>query len=226
MLIRKHIFAEGVSCFVLGPRGTGKTYWLRQSFPDAVFIDLLEARTFNMLAADPQRLSNLVGASEAGPIIVAEIQKLPGLLDEVHRLIELRKYWFILTGSSARKLRRAGVNLLGGRAATRHFHPLTAAELGGAFDFDKAIRFGLLPTLYDSSKHAAPADYLQSYVQTYLKEEVMQEGLTRNLTAFSRFLEAASFSQGQLLNITEVARECQGRVQEIDRHGDIQVRLD
>ena len=193
----------------MGPRGTGKTYWLRHLFPDAVFVDLLEARTFNMLTADPQRLGNLIGVSVGGPIIIDEIQKLPSLLDEVHRLIESRNLWFILTGSSARKLRRSGVNLLGGRAVTKHFHPLTAAELGDSFDLAKAIRFGLLPSLYDPSKNVPPDEYLQSYVQTYLKEEVIQEGLTRNLGSFSRFLEAASFSQGQLLNITEVARECQ-----------------
>jgi len=209
MFARKNQFKAGISYFVLGPRGTGKTYWLRHLFPDAVFVDLLEARTFNMLAADPQRLGNLIGASVDGPIIIDEIQKLPSLLDEVHRLIEARNLWFILTGSSARKLRRSGVNLLGGRAITKHFHPLTAAELGDSFDLAKAVRFGLLPSLYDPCKNVPPDEYLQGYVQTYLKEEVIQEGLTRNLGSFSRFLEAASFSQGQLLNITEVARECQ-----------------
>jgi len=161
-----------------------------------------------MLAADPQRLGNLISASADGPIIIDEIQKLPSLLDEVHRLIEARNLWFIVTGSSARKLRRSGVNLLGGRAVTKHFHPLTAAELGDSFDFDKAVRFGLLPSIYDPRKHVPPDEYLQSYVQTYLKEEVMQEGLTRNLSSFSRFLETSSFSQGQLLNISEVSREC------------------
>ena len=143
-----------------------------------------------MLAADPQRLGNLIGASVDGPIIIDEIQKLPSLLDEVHRLIEARNLWFILTGSSARKLRRSGVNLLGGRAITKHFHPLTAAELGDSFDLAKAVRFGLLPSLYDPRKNVSPDEYLQGYVQTYLKEEVIQEGLTRNLGSFSRFLEA------------------------------------
>ena len=163
-----------------------------------------------MLAADPQRLGNLIGSAPKGlPIIIDEIQKLPSLLNEVHRLIEISNPWFIMTGSSARKLRQAGVNLLGGRAMTKHFHPLTAAELGEAFDLTKALKYGLLPSLYDTSKQIPPDEYLQSYVQTYLKEEVIQEGLTRNLSAFSRFWEAASFSQGQLLNITEVARECQ-----------------
>ena len=209
MFTRNNLFPPGISCIVLGPRGTGKTFWLRHLFPSAVFVDLLEARTFTMLAADPQRLGNLMSASKDGPIIIDEIQKLPSLLDEVHRQIEAYNPWFILTGSSARKLRRSGVNLLGGRAVTKHFHPLTAAELGDSFDFDKAVRFGLLPSIYDPRKHVPPEEYLQSYVQLYLKEEVMQEGLTRNLSSFSRFLETASFSQGQLLNISEVSRECQ-----------------
>jgi predicted AAA+ superfamily ATPase len=123
MFARKNQFKAGISCFLLGPRGTGKTYWLRHLFPDAVFVDLLEARTFNMLAADPQRLGNIIGASVDGPIIIDEIQKLPSLLDEVHRLIEARNLWFILTGSSARKLRRSGVNLLGGRGQSGQIRP-------------------------------------------------------------------------------------------------------
>lgn len=210
MFSRKCQFRPGVSCFVLGPRGTGKTYWLHQLYPGALFVDLLEARTFNLLAADPQRLENLIRAAPHGlPVIIDEIQKLPALLDEVHRLIETQHVWFILTGSSARKLRRGGVNLLGGRAVTKQFHPLTAPELGDAFDLGKALKYGLLPSLYDESRPLLPEEYLQSYVQTYLKEEVIQEGLTRNLGAFARFWEAASLSQGQLLNITGVARECQ-----------------
>ena len=142
MFSRKCQFRPGVSCFVLGPRGTGKTYWLHQLYPGALFVDLLEARTFNLLAADPQRLENLIRAAPHGlPVIIDEIQKLPALLDEVHRLIETQHVWFILTGSSARKLRRGGVNLLGGRAVTKQFHPLTATELGDAFDLGKALKY-------------------------------------------------------------------------------------
>ncbi len=209
MFARKLDLDAGISCFLLGPRGTGKTTWLRARYPDAVFIDLLAARTFNELAADPQRLSRFLTRDASGPVIIDEIQKLPELLDEVHRLIERDRRWFILTGSSARKLRRSGVNLLGGRAVTKGMHPLTAQELGDAFDFEKALNHGLLPTLYDPEKHVSPDAYLQGYVQTYLRQEVQQEGITRNLGAFARFLEAASFSQAQLLNITGVARDCQ-----------------
>jgi len=210
MFSRNYTFNPGVSCFLLGPRGTGKTFWLHKLYPQAVFVDLLEARTFNELAADPQRLGRICEAAPKDlPVIIDEIQKLPALLDEVHRLIETRRVWFILTGSSARKLRRSGVNLLGGRAIVKHFHPLTAAELGGAFDLAKALRYGLLPTLYDPEQRVGLDDYLQGYLLAYLKEEVAQEGLTRNLGAFARFWEAASLSQGQPLNMTEVARECQ-----------------
>lgn len=209
MFSRNTTFQPGVSCFLFGPRGTGKTTWLQHLYPDAVFVNLLEARTFYELAADPQRLTNRLVNHDDKPVIVDEVQKLPALLDEVHRLIEERNLWFILTGSSARKLRRSGVNLLGGRAATKHMHPLTAHEMGQAFDFYECLKYGLLPSIHDPNKRLNPESYLHSYVQTYLKEEVMQEGLTRNLGAFARFLEAASFSQGQLLNITEVARECQ-----------------
>lgn len=160
MFARNIQFKPGISCFVLGPRGTGKTYWLRHLFPSAVFVDLLEARTFNMLAADPQRLGNLIRPGADGPVIIDEIQKLPSLLDEVQRQIERQNLWFILTGSSARKLRRSGVNLLGGRAVTKHFHPFTAAELGNSFDFAKAARFGLLPSIYDPNKQVPADEYL------------------------------------------------------------------
>jgi len=182
---------------------------LRATFPDAVFVDLLEARTINHLAPDPQRLGEYLAQDKCEPVVIDEIQKLPALLNEVHRLIESDGYWFIVTGSSARKLRRSGVNLLGGRAVTKRFHPLTAAEMGSAFEFEKCLRFGLLPSIYDTDRCVAPDDYLHGYVQTYLKEEVMQEGVTRNLDAFARFLEAASYSQAQPLNTSEVARECQ-----------------
>lgn len=209
MFARKAQIDPAVSWFVFGPRGTGKTHWLKNQFAGATYLDLLESRTFNLLSADPQRLEGLIPLQPETPIIIDEIQKIPELLNEVHRLIESRKLSFIMTGSSARKLRREGVNLLGGRANTLHFHPLTAVELGSSFQLEKALRFGLLPSLYDPDKTCDPGQYLQSYVQTYLKEEVLQEGLTRNLTAFSRFLEAASLSQAQPLNISEVARECQ-----------------
>jgi len=133
------------------------------------------------------------------------VQKIPELLDEVHWLIENKKHKFILTGSSARKLRRKGFNLLAGRALSKYMHPLTPAELGSDFDFKHSLKYGCLPLVYTESE---PGDYLDSYIRTYLEEEILQEGLTRNLGVFSRFFEAASFSQSSVLNVSEVSRDC------------------
>jgi len=193
------------SFFLFGPRGTGKTTWVKSTFPQAIYLDLLEAELFNDLLANPQRLENLIPPDFKNWIIIDEVQKIPSLLNEVHRLIENRKYKFILTGSSARKLRRQGTNLLAGRALTYSFHPLTATELGKNFNLNHSLQYGQLPCAYTEE---SPKDYLESYVKTYLEEEIRQEGLTRNLGAFARFLETASFSQGSVLNISSVAREC------------------
>jgi len=196
---------DAQSFFLFGPRGTGKTTWVRRTFPDAVYIDLLESELFTRLTANPQRLEALIPVDHRGWVVIDEIQRIPELLSEVHRLIETRKDKFALTGSSARKLRRGGVNLLGGRARTLGMHPLAASELGHDFNLEKSLRFGHLPAAHGDPD---PDRYLASYVRTYLEEEVRQEGLTRSLGAFGRFLEAASFSQGAVLNISEVAREC------------------
>lgn len=193
------------SFFLFGPRGTGKTTWVRTTFPGALYLDLLEAEVFNDLLANPQRLERMIPKGFRDWIIIDEVQKIPSLLDEVHRLIERERHRFVLTGSSARKLRRGGHNLLAGRALTFALHPLTAAELGRDFRLDHSLAFGHLPSAYTEDN---PDAYLESYVQTYLQEEVKEEGLTRNLGAFARFLEAASFSQASLLNVSAVAREC------------------
>ncbi|MBI3314867.1 MAG: ATP-binding protein [Candidatus Omnitrophica bacterium] len=193
------------SFFLFGPRGTGKTTWVRNQFAGAIYLDLLQARVFNQLLADPQKLEDMIPALYGGWVVIDEIQRAPDLLHEVHRLIEAKKYKFVLTGSSARKLRRKGVNLLGGRALMHTLYPLTVKELGGDFDLKHSLTYGHLPGAYIRSK---PQDYLNGYVRVYLEEEIKQEGLTRNLSAFARFLEAASFSQGNILNISEVAREC------------------
>jgi len=193
------------SFFLFGPRGTGKTTWVKASFPGAVYIDLLEAELFNDLLANPQRLGNFIPKGFSGWIIIDEVQRVPELLNEVHRLIEKYSHKFVLTGSSARKLKRGGYNLLAGRALTYSMHPLSAIELGSDFDLKHSLVFGQLPCAYLEKD---PKKYLESYVKTYLEEEIMQEGLTRNLGAFSRFMETASFSQGSVLNISSVAREC------------------
>lgn len=193
------------SFFLFGPRGVGKTAWAREQFPDALFFDLLDHQTYTQLLAAPQRLGDWIPQGHRGWVVVDEVQRVPEVLNEVHRLIESRRLRFALTGSSARKLRRRGVNLLAGRALTRHLHPLTALELGTDFDLKRALRWGCLPLACTSEK---PQDYLNSYAATYLREEVQQEGFARNVGAFSRFLEAASFSQGSVLNMAAVAREC------------------
>jgi len=192
------------SFFLFGPRGVGKTAWLRARFPDALVFDLLESETYTRLLATPSRLADQIPSAYKGWVVLDEIQRVPELLNEVHRLIEARRLRFVLTGSSARKLRRRGVNLLAGRALTRFMHPLTAGELGGDFDLRRALQFGCLPF---ACTEPDPHDYLRSYVTTYLREEVQQEGFARNLAAFARFLEAASFSQAAVLNMAAVARE-------------------
>lgn len=192
------------SFFLFGPRGTGKTTWVKNTFPNALYFDLLNAETYNYFLVNPTRLEKSIPAAFSGWIVIDEIQKIPQLLDEVHRLIETKRYVFILTGSSARKLRRGGVNLLAGRAVTHHLHPLTAFELGSAMNLEEYLQFGGLPAVFSAKNKT---DYLHSYVQTYIQQEVIQEGVSRNLGAFARFLETASFSQGSVLNITEVGRE-------------------
>jgi predicted AAA+ superfamily ATPase len=193
------------SFFLFGPRGTGKTAWVHRTFPDAPYFDLLDAAVYTRLLAAPEQLAERIPKDHRGWVVVDEVQRVPDILNEVHRLIESRRLRFVLTGSSARKLRRRGVNLLAGRALTRRMHPLTASELGRDFDLGRALRFGCLPFAWTASE---PQEYLASYVSTYLREEVQQEGLARNLAAFSRFLEAASFSQGGVLNMAAVARDC------------------
>ncbi|NUM87919.1 MAG: ATP-binding protein [Bdellovibrionales bacterium] len=193
------------SYFLFGPRGVGKSSWVKRAYPKAAYVDLLEDETYRRLLARPGTLSDLLPSSPAA-VIIDEVQKVPALLDEVHRLIKKRRIQFILTGSSARKLKKQGVNLLAGRALTFSLFPLTARELGADFDLKRALRFGLLP-LAVTSEH--PKLFLESYVKTYLKEEVEQEGLTRQLGSFARFLETASFSQAALLSVAQIASEAQ-----------------
>ena len=196
--------ASQKSFFLFGPRGTGKTSWVKNHFPEALYIDLLKHQDYLLLQANPSRLESMVLAHNSPWIIIDEVQKIPELLDEVHRLIEHHQRHFILTGSSSRKLKRGGANLLAGRALTYHLHPLTAIEIGASFDLLKAMNTGLLPLSY--LEHD-PNSFLISYIATYLQEEVIQEGLVRQIGAFSRFMEIASFSQGNQLNLANIARE-------------------
>lgn len=192
------------SFFLFGPRGTGKTTWLKTHCPQAVYVDLLAGEIYTELLARPERLRSLIPPEYRDWIILDEVQRVPQLLNEVHRLIESAGCRFILTGSSARKIRRGGINLLAGRAHSYRMYPLVCTEIGSDFNFERSLRYGHLPQVFSDQD---PEAYLASYVQTYLREEVLQEGLTRNLAAFSRFVETASFSQASVLNIAEVARE-------------------
>jgi uncharacterized protein len=209
-LIRRLFTAPKESYFLLGPRGTGKSTWLRQSFPDAIYLDLLDQEVFRKYLAGPERLGDVIsGSSRAKMIIVDEIQKVPNLLDEVHRLMEAelgKRLQFILTGSSARKLKRGGTDLLAGRAILKTMHPFMAAELGPKFKFAQSLELGMLPLVLNS---AEPFETLKAYASLYLREEVQAEGLVRNIGNFARFLEAMSFSHASLLNTSQVARECQ-----------------
>lgn len=194
------------SCFLFGPRGTGKSTWLRNQLPGSLFLDLLEPALYRSLSARPERLRELLaGTPGATTVVIDEIQRIPDLLTVVHAILEEpHSPRFILTGSSARKLRRGGVDLLGGRALHRTLHPFMGAELP-KFDLDQALSRGLLPLVVGASD---PAGVLDAYASLYLDQEVQAEGLTRNVGAFIRFLETVSFSHGAQLNMSGIAREC------------------
>lgn len=192
------------SCFLFGPRQCGKSSLVRQTLPDAHILDLLSGDTYTRLSRNPGYIEEI--CRDSRPIVIDEIQKLPILLDEVHRLIETKGMKFLLTGSSARKLRKSGVNLLGGRARVRHLHPFSAAELGNKFNLDYALNNGLIPGIWDSDD---PEEDLAGYVSLYLEQEIMAEGATRNLPAFSRFLEVAALSNGEQINYQSISSDAQ-----------------
>jgi predicted AAA+ superfamily ATPase len=193
------------SSFLLGPRQTGKTALVLRTLGAARVYDLLDTAVYLALSQHPERI-----AQELGPkdrlVVIDEIQRLPTLLNEVHRLIESRGIRFLLTGSSGRKLRRGGVNLLGGRARIQYLHPLTSAELGPRFDLARAVARGLLPSIYFSED---PQADLEAYAGLYLQQEVVAEGATRNGPAFSRFLKVAAHCNASIVNFTNVASDAQ-----------------
>lgn len=180
----------------MGQRQTGKNTLIRHQLGEARLINLLESETFLTLQRAPQRLREWC-TIRGELVVIDEIQKLPQLLDEVQLLIEERKQRFLLTGSSARKLRAGGVNLLGGRARSLHFHPLSSHELGDEFDLPRAMHHGLLPSVYLGDE---PDLDLAAYVGTYLHEEIAHEALTRNVPAFARFLEVAALCNTEQIN--------------------------
>ena len=196
---------ERRSVMLFGARQTGKSTLLRASLPRARFVDLLEADTFRALSFRPESLRESLTGRES-VVVVDEIQKLPSLLDEVQLLIDRNpKLRFVLTGSSARKLRRGGANLLGGRARTRHLFPLVWPEYG-AGELARVLEVGALPGVLGSEE---PHEDLAHYVGTYLAEEIRAEALARSIEAFSRFLAVASHSTGEQLNFTKVGNDAQ-----------------
>jgi predicted AAA+ superfamily ATPase len=202
------IFAEPKdSFFFLGPRGTGKSTLLKARYKNALYIDLLNPQTLHHYLARPEYLYEVINAQPRKKIVIIdEVQKAPTLLSVVHDLIEKKLgLTFILTGSSARKLKRTDANLLGGRALKQTLHPFMAIELGKKFSLEKALHNGMLPLIFNAKN---PHDSLYAYIDLYLRGEVQAEGFVRNIEGFSRFLEAISFSHASLINTTNIAREC------------------
>ncbi len=193
------------SFFLFGPRQTGKSSLIRHQLPKTRVYNLLDTGTFLTLSRDPGRLAQET-ATRGELVVIDEIQRLPVLLNEVQLLIEERGLRFLLTGSSARKLRRGGVNLLGGRARVKRLHPFTSGELGESFDLTRALNRGLIPSIYLSDD---PDADLEAYTGAYLQEEIAAEGATRNIPAFSRFLRTAALCNATLVNFTKVANDAQ-----------------
>lgn len=193
------------SFFLFGPRATGKTHLIQKQLPKAFIVNLLKSDFFLKLSQNPSDLESMIAAQNADLIVIDEVQKNPILLDEVHRLIEEKKYRFLLTGSSARKLKRGNANLLAGRAWNANLFPLCFSEIP-EFDLNRYLRFGGLPVIYLSEN---PEEELDAYVQTYLKEEILAEGLIRKLPPFSRFLKSAALSNGQIMNFAEIGNDTQ-----------------
>ena len=193
------------SFFLLGVRGVGKSTWARSVLPDALRLDLLDEALFTDLLADPSLFGRIVSGRRRGEwVVVDEIQRIPSLLNEVHRHIEERGVRFALLGSSARKLKTAGTNLLAGRALRKLMYPLTAAELGDDFDLDQVLRYGTIPLIWVSDGRR---EALESYTQLYLREEIRAEAAVRNLAGFVRFLPIAALMHTQTLNASGIARD-------------------
>ena len=194
--------------FLWGPRQAGKSTLLRGCYPNAYWVDLLNSEIFRRYLDHPEYLRQELAASATlaeRQTVIDEVQKVPALLDEVHWLIENRGLHFALCGSSARKVRRGAANLLGGRAVRYELRGLTAGELGAAFDLSRMLNHGYLPRIYQAAR---PRRLLDAYIADYLREEVAAEGLVRNLPAFSGFLDAAALSDGEMVNFSNIAREC------------------
>lgn len=195
------------SYFLFGPRGTGKSTLIREFYPNGILIDLLDPEKARLYTTSPNRFKELVYANpDKQTFIIDEVQKVPELLSIVHQLIEEKQGWqFVLTGSSARKLKKTGVDLLAGRAHLKHLHPFMASELGNQFDLYKSLQLGMLPLVNSA---ADPKEHLKTYIALYMREEVLMEGLIRKVEQFHLFLEAISFSQASVINYSNIALDC------------------
>lgn len=199
------------SFFLFGARGTGKTHLLKEHFKNipSLYIDLLDPDTNQTLSLRPATLRQRLDAlpNETKWVIIDEIQKIPALLDIAHQQIESTRFKFALTGSSARKLKHGGANLLAGRAFVQHLFPLTTVELGSSFSLEAALRWGTLPRIFALSQDSDKQDFLRSYTHTYLQEEITQEQVVRKLDPFRRFLNVAAQMSGQIVNFSKISRD-------------------
>ncbi len=205
IMFQRRLDLPRTSFFLMGPRGTGKSTWIRAALGSASFVDLLDEARFQSYLADPSRSGAEVRTLARGSwVVVDEIQRLPSLLNEVHRAMQESKLKFALTGSSARKLRQGGTNLLGGRARELTMYPFVPEELGKQFRLERALEQGTLPLVWDSEE---PEHTLRAYVEMYLKQEIQAEALVRNLPGFARFLPVAALMHGQTMNLASLARD-------------------
>lgn len=207
MYIRKQIFdgSAGESFFLWGARQTGKSTLLKKLFPRSLWFDLLQTDVFERFQRNPAQLREVIMATQPSePVVIDEIQKIPTLLDEIHWLIENTHTRFVLSGSSPRKIIRSQANLLGGRALRYELFPLVSSEIPD-FDLLRALNHGLLPRHYLSDN---PKKLISSYIGNYLRDEIIAEARIRNVSTFSRFLEVAAFSNGEMVNYTNIASEC------------------
>ncbi len=206
--IQRLFMPEDLSFFLFGPRGTGKSTLVKACYPDALWIDFLNPKTERIYLARPETLYDYLEANHSYQrIVIDEVQKVPAVLSVVHAIMERQKNCkFILTGSNSRKIKREGGDLLSGRALHYHMHPFMASELGEKFNLEYALQFGLVPIIYNADNKELA---IQSYIKLYLDEEIKAESLTRNISDFSRFLEVISFSHGNMVNVSNIARECE-----------------
>jgi predicted AAA+ superfamily ATPase len=217
MKFKRYLEPPEDSFLLLGPRGTGKSTWIQESIPADLAIDLLESDRFLELSRAPSLLRKMCEPlKESAWVVIDEIQKVPGLLDEVHALYQKKKLRFAITGSSARKLKKSHANLLGGRLLDLQFYPLNVVELGNAFDLNSCLHYGSLPGVASDYSKSVPR--LASYLTTYLRQEILEEAVVRSLDPFRRFLDVVGLTNGQLLNKESIARESQVKRTTVDHY--------